>query len=238
MEDTIPHRDAMPCENMSLAMDKRSMHPANMPKYVRPGGLPGSSDIKTYDAGNFNIATQGITNPNLLAGVQVGELRVRYRVKLEIPILESILTVPANNQVTVLFRNLDVEGPQNIPAGVETLMSWPSTVINGLSALNNPLGAFALPSGNYRFDATIECALVTNFINSIQVNLNLNGSQIGHAHFHFTATGANCDTLTATFSAFAAVPNNQSLGLYILQTNGPLAPQFMGVYGTLIITAV
>jgi hypothetical protein len=238
MEDTIPHRDAMPCENMVLVLDKRSMHPSNMPKYVRPGGLPGASDIKTFDAGNFNVATQGITNPSLLEGVQVGELRVRYCVRFEIPILESNLTVPANNQVAVLFRDVTTDGSQVVPSAVSTVISWPSTVINGISALVDPLGNFALPSGNYRFDVSVECALATNFINSLQVTLYLGTSMIGHAHFAYATTAANCDVMTASFSAFASVPNNEGLNLQVLQVNGPLASTVMLVWGRLIISTV
>ena len=99
MEDTVPHADSMPCENLRLRLPKAQMHGSNsLAKYVRTGGLPGNADIKTYDVGNLNVATQGVP-----ANVEIGELRVRYSITFSVPVLESTTAIPANNSVAV-FR--------------------------------------------------------------------------------------------------------------------------------------
>jgi len=152
MEDTIPHRDAMPCENFSLDLPARELHGSNMlAKYVRIAGLPGGSDIKTYDVGNLNVATQGVTS-----NVEVGELRVRYVCEFMVPVLENSAGAPANNQVALFSQSNVASSATGVPfnpaiATVET---------NGLGAVNNNggnPGNILLPAGNYLVDVDVSC---------------------------------------------------------------------------------
>jgi len=54
--------------------------------YVRPAGLPANADLRLYDLGLFQIATQGMNS----AGVGTsGELWISYQIKLLKPQLES-----------------------------------------------------------------------------------------------------------------------------------------------------
>lgn len=55
-------------------------------RFVRTGNLQANQDIKTYDVGNFNIATQGVSNATL------GEVYVSYDVTLHTPQPSSFLT--------------------------------------------------------------------------------------------------------------------------------------------------
>lgn len=66
--------------NFSLKEDlsKRSSY------YVRTGSVPTNSDVKLYDVGRLNMATQGQINDT----DTIGELYVRYRVKLMTPQLQ------------------------------------------------------------------------------------------------------------------------------------------------------
>jgi hypothetical protein len=143
MEDTVPHSDAMPSQSFALNLQSKDLaNPATIARYVRIAGLPGGSDIKTYDVGNFNIATQGI-----LANNEVGELHVNYTVKFEKPVLENSITAPANNQVSVfnaLTQSLTTATPVNAVLA--------TVVTNGLSIVNTA-GSFVLPTGNYLCDA-------------------------------------------------------------------------------------
>jgi hypothetical protein len=83
MEATDPHEDALPSENFSMVVPKKMLVPIlSDAHFVRPGALPALADIKTYDVGNLNIATQFTA-----ANTATGELHVRYRVRLMIPIL-------------------------------------------------------------------------------------------------------------------------------------------------------
>jgi hypothetical protein len=84
VEDTVPHIDGMPCTPLIiLRLDPNRMR-KGLGKYVRPGLQPANTDIKTYDVGNLYVTTQGCTNTST-----IGELRVRYRVRLSQPVLEA-----------------------------------------------------------------------------------------------------------------------------------------------------
>jgi len=83
MEATEPHNDGLPSENFSLKIPRPMLQPIKTDAhYVRPGALPANTDIKTYDVGNLNVGTYGTA-----ANTVTGELHVRYRVKLSIPVL-------------------------------------------------------------------------------------------------------------------------------------------------------
>jgi len=164
MEDSVPHIDGMPCENITLALPPRQMHPSvSLAKFVRSGGLPGSADIKTYDVGNLNVATQGIQN-----NVEVGELRVRYTCVFTVPVLESTASAPRNNQVAVFE-----EGNQPIVSGVTTTLILSVQDFNGIGAVNTA-GSFILPPGNYLFDffGTAEDDTAEQFIAVVQLSKN------------------------------------------------------------------
>jgi hypothetical protein len=85
VEDTVPHIDGMPSDPVILLRLDCSRIKKNPSKYVRPGAQPANTDLKLYDAGNFYVSTYG----NSSNGVLLGELRVRYRVKLSEPVLEN-----------------------------------------------------------------------------------------------------------------------------------------------------
>jgi len=84
VEDTVPHADGMPCtEEIRLRIDCAQMR-VGPAKFVRPGAQPAATDLKTYDVGNLFVCTQGCTN-----ATNIGELHVRYRVRLLDPVLEA-----------------------------------------------------------------------------------------------------------------------------------------------------
>jgi len=85
VEDSVPHQDGMPCVPLiRLPIDCARLR-ANLCKFVRPGAQLANTDLKTYDAGNLFVSTYGNTNTS-----NIGELRVRYRLKLSEPILTAI----------------------------------------------------------------------------------------------------------------------------------------------------
>ncbi len=173
MEDTEPHMDCMPCENMTLRIPPKILHKFTDGFFVRPGGLPGNSDIKTYDVGNLNVATDA----NDSAATVIGELRVRYKVLLMIPVLESTVQVPANNSVSPFERE---EGTP------QTLVTATPTTLIELSGLNAGFGArvagtgtgiYTVPNGNFLmfWNATFRDATAEAF--DVQVDLqSSNGS--------------------------------------------------------------
>ncbi len=67
------------CCNSSLSEDLHKLKS----HYFRGGSLSANQDVKMYDVGNFNIATQGQANTN-----SIGELYVSYTVLLMTPQLD------------------------------------------------------------------------------------------------------------------------------------------------------
>jgi len=139
--------------------------------YVRPGNLPGGSDIKTYDLGNLFVSTigQGEAVPNMM------ELRVRYTCRLMIPILENIAAAPQNNQVTFLVDSAAVL--TTTVAYQPLLASANSTsrpVTNGLNVVNT-VGSIVPPPGNYMLFCSSFAANTTDSMTVLEMNVLKNG---------------------------------------------------------------
>lgn len=139
VEDTFPHADAMPSENFKLNVPVAGLHPKGEPKFVRPAGLPGATDIRLYDAGNLFVSTQGNQNTS-----EVGELRVRYKVRFFNPVLENQVGAPANNSVS-WFQSTSA---QIYASTVEEVSENATATVNGL-AIVNTAGSMVPPAGNY-----------------------------------------------------------------------------------------
>lgn len=190
MEDTIPHADAMPCQSFSLPMDPRDLNAQNtLGRYVRTGGLPGAADIKTYDVGNLNVATQGVPS-----NVEIGELHVAYRIRLIKPVLENLAAAPANNQVT-LFQGLAVA---ITPSGNDTQIPLATAVVNGLLAVNTA-GSIVLPPGNYIVDA---CMNVQNATQITQTACKLLKNAAVISAVNSSTVGAASVTTDSTVTVF------------------------------------
>jgi len=158
MEDTQPHRDGMSCENLTLKLPKSQMHPVGtIARFVRPAGLPGLADIKTYDVGNLFIATQGIT-----VNGPVGELRVRYKCRLSVPVLEAGNSAPTNPAVGLFVST----APEALTSNVSYTMNYATVVTNGLG-VNVVNGTFNLPAGNYLVDYDVDVISTTSIQNAI-----------------------------------------------------------------------
>jgi len=145
MLDTEPHADGMPNEDFGIFMEPDDLSGRTDLHYVRLAGLPGGADIRLYDVGNLNIATQGITGNS----TELGELHVRYACVFEVPVLESDgKAAPANNQVTWLQSSASEAAGATT---VATQLALATTTVNGLSAVNTG-GSVVLPAGNYIAD--------------------------------------------------------------------------------------
>ncbi len=138
--------DKMPCQDMYLNIDCRTAF-ENGPKYVRPGILPGGSDIKMYDVGNLQFAAAGTSDST----TKVGELHVRYSGYFEKPIIEASNQAPANMAVSFLQSTAaEAAGATNV---AKTLALATATT-NGLSVVNTA-GSMVPPVGNYLLDVSV-----------------------------------------------------------------------------------
>jgi hypothetical protein len=143
IEATDPHVISMPNENSCLDLSVQGMHPVGEPKFCRIAGLPGAADIKTYDAGNLFVTTQGMANAS-----EVGELHVRYRGLLYDRILDSsAASAPSNFSVS----NFQGNSPQVVVTATPTTLTLPLAATNGLGIVNTA-GSMVPPAGNYLLD--------------------------------------------------------------------------------------
>lgn len=143
VEVSQPHVICMPNENSLCRFNPKRLHPQGLPLFVRPGVLPGGSDIKTYDAGNCFVTTQGMAG-----ATEVGELHVRGVVEFIGDILDSsAINAPVNNQVATFTSTAG----ETITTSVTLQLLMAGASVNPLGITNNA-GALVLPAGNYLID--------------------------------------------------------------------------------------
>jgi hypothetical protein len=171
-EDTDPSADGMPYQAVSLKMSPRELHKNSDAKFVRPAGLPGGSDIKTYDCGVLTVSTSGIeANSGTL-----GELWVRYNCVLSVPVLESATVAPTNYFVTSLEDNA---AAITSAVNYQPLLNAPasSTVVNvnGIGVVNT-VGSIVPPPGNYIYTAQSEFICTALSLTECKLSLAKNGN--------------------------------------------------------------
>jgi hypothetical protein len=183
VEDTKPHADCMPYEQLVLVLNPFEMHVNSDAKYVRPAGLPGGTDIKTYDCGNLYVSNQGQT----ANAVNLGELHVDYIVELSIPILESTNKAPINYQVTS-FQDTSAALTTNTSYQPLLAAAASGTVVNvnGLGVVNTA-GSIVPPPGNYYY--SVVSSFFASGMNMTQCELLFykNGSQQGPAALMYSS---------------------------------------------------
>jgi hypothetical protein len=133
----------MPCENFGMIISGRVFHPTGQPLYIRPGGLPGATDIKTYDVGNLWVSTSGTSDNS----TKLGELHVSYVVEFSIPILTpDAVSAPINNSVSQFYM-AQATATTSVP--VQATWNGAGTAfVNGLGIVNTA-GSLVPPAGNY-----------------------------------------------------------------------------------------
>jgi len=223
MLDTDPHNDKMPCQDFALIIDcKESFN--NGPKYVRPGIVPGGSDVKTYDIGLLNYGAAGTSDGT----TKIGELHVRYAGWFEKPVLESTVAAPANNQVAV-FKS---SAPEALTTTVKTQLALATAVNNGLSIVNT-VGNLVCQAGNYLVDFDVNVIDTTSEAITIVVEVDWNAAPVGNlATFKSGPLVAN-EEVPLHVSAFIPIPGAG------LVTNGiQCFVTVTGAAGTLTATGV
>lgn len=173
MEDSDPHVDGMPCENQRLFLRANQIHSLYPTLFVRDTTLPvGNIDLKTYDVGQLHVATQGNAN----TGTQVGELRVRYRVRFSVPVLESETAAPVNRTVSI-FKSPFTWDMSTSPHTEHFL--WTATPnANPLGVVVNTIDVIP-KAGNYMFHFTLSIeATSIGAVSAMAVDIQVNGTSI------------------------------------------------------------
>jgi hypothetical protein len=161
VEDSEPHVDGMPYQSFSFALDPREMNGMTSDAhYVRPGGLPGGTDIKTYDVGNLFLSTVGQTDTGL-----IGELHVEYDIELSVPILDNNDQAPANN--SVLF----CDGSTTTALTSTVAKQLPLDVVSNGIGSTVSADSFTLSPGNYTISWTFRCTSTLQSLITIISNL-------------------------------------------------------------------
>jgi len=138
VEDSVPHSDGMPCTPVVRLPIDCALLRRNPGKFVRAGAQPANTDIKTFDAGRLYVSTFGNANTST-----IGELRVRYRVKLIKPVLEFA----SGDGGAVHFSSIAATTADNF-AGAE-LQSGGTPGLLGITAAANVVTLPAGIPGNY-----------------------------------------------------------------------------------------
>jgi hypothetical protein len=155
-EDFIVRVDGMPCTDViRLAIPQQELKRLNDGFFVRTGTQPANTDIKTYDIGNLNVSTYGIAS----ASAALGELRVRYRVRLFEPNL-----VTAGGQAGQPGSQLVVySGTAGETAAATTVYqtafataTTPIVAANAINATIASTGLITLQAGTYLVQAACQ----------------------------------------------------------------------------------
>jgi hypothetical protein len=197
VESSQPHVIGMPNQNILLRLNRKRLHPQDTPLYVRTGNLPGSTDIKTYDAGNVFVTVQGEAG----AG-EVGEIHVRGRVKLFGDILDASETNAPANLTTAWFQDTAAVTLAN---GVAKVMPMDQQITNGIN-MDNIVGVFQPPAGDYQWwvRASVEDSVNEPFSAEIIQKFNGVAQDTVPAEFAFSAVGAgeHCSLSAFGFKRF------------------------------------
>ncbi len=186
------------CEHRSLREDlsKRTSY------FVRGGSLNANEDVKLYDVGNLFVSTQaqsGATN--------IGELYVRYRVRLMTP---QIGKIGVGEAVYGLFAGSSNAAPFASKSG-----NLPASVVSGGTTTSSSVWTFTQPwEGYVTITATgtsvasitpsgtadiLELYDVVNSVNTQEISLTSLSAQIGQT-FSVQISNATLTTINAYFA--------------------------------------
>jgi hypothetical protein len=216
MEDVDPHADGMPYQLIQLTLDPRQMFQMSDARYVRIAGLPGSSDIKTYDCANFFLAVQG-----QVANSTIGELHVRYTVELSVPVIEDVVQAPINYSVTS-FQ--DTAASLTTATPYQPLLNAASSTsvvkVNGIGVVNTA-GSIVPPAGNYLWFANSTGSTTGNYLSSFVLDFNKNGITQEAATL---TVNTDVSSIPLSINGFVSCNGTDALTLSITATAGGGSP--------------
>jgi hypothetical protein len=161
-----------PCQHSSVGEDLSKLKSS----FVRPGLNPPNTDIKFYDVGVLNVATQGISTNSATCG----ELYVEYDVDLMTPLYEPVQNASSYQALTAL------------------------TAAEPLGATGTLLGGLSIVVGNNGTNSTLTLSNAT-IGSEYSVSTISAGTVITAAVGVNSATGATTTTTATAFNASATV---------------------------------
>jgi hypothetical protein len=213
--DVWPHSCEPPPMRQRIMLNPKEMHKESDAKFVRPGGLLGGTDIKTYDCGNLFLGAVGISG----GAVPLFSLHVRYSVKFTVPILENFAQAPQNNSVTFLVDSaaaLTTTTPYQPLLAAVASTALPIT--NGLNVVNT-VGSIVPAPGNYLLHCSTVFRNTTIVLSICILNVLKNGVVQNPTPTGFTAeydnTSASTGLLTLNTSQFISCNGTDAITLSV-----------------------
>jgi len=199
--DLDPSDEDLPCNDLRIILPPEKMHAQNLAKFIRTGGLPGSSDIKTYDVGNLFVCAEGLSATQF----NVNRLYCRYKCHLYTRVDVAGAGAPQNNSVTFL---VDYDAALTTATPYQPLLASTNTtaraVTNGIGVVNTA-GSIVAPAGNY----LLMCSMVANAANNTGSTFYLNvfKNAVLQNPISNTATAAN--TVTSALTEYITLNTSQ-----------------------------
>jgi len=212
VEDTDPHTTpALPSTKLiRLVMDCAQMK-RNLGKYVRPGAQPVNTDIKTYDSGNLFVSTQGQTNTT-----NIGELHVRYRVRLSKPVLESsggALGQPGSQLLLTSALAGETAAATTVAGLCFASATNPVVVQNSIGATFASTGLVTLPAGTYLIEAGNTCVGSAAAPSALGLSLVQSSTLTNYLQTNATTSTAGSG------STYSLQPRTLSINSFVLNTS-------------------
>jgi hypothetical protein len=180
-------------------------------KFTRFTSLTANLDIKTYDAGNLYVATEG-----LVAGGNIGNLFIEYDISLMIPQLPGNLATVVSEKI---FNNAPAgriftsPTADSLAGNVMIAQPWPVTGGTGLFG-----GWIVQVPGNYLLELTMNANLST--VGSPTWTFTAGNGSLTDIGFAANATGGSVGIYSAVVSIIdAAVITFQLAGTLVAITN-------------------
>lgn len=196
-------KDAAPWKDIIFKADTSAKDTPYKNYYVRSGAVPSGTDIKTYDAGLFQLCTSGQNDAN-----NIGYLRVHYSIELLEPKINAVL---GGDLLCAHYKSggtVDATHPMGTAPVQEPGSNMDLTfALDAVTGPVNPPGAFLVvwvATGTSINDALITpvsgCSLVTSFFVAGQATTpGVNTQTVSAAVMDFTAPNPVFD-LTSTGS--------------------------------------
>lgn len=173
-EDQMTKVDGLPSQEapISLFVNCAELQKQDS-KYIRSGPPPANTDIKTYDGGLLAVSTDGCVDNTV-----IGELRVRYLVDLQVPVLENTVAAPTN------FHLENMSASWSPASGVDAPVPFDETAVgfdpygygDSSQVISPALTSIVLPVGNYSIRADYQTAGTVIIFQSLGFSINGGGT--------------------------------------------------------------
>lgn len=210
-----PYDANLPCLPLKIRCSKSDLTQTTA-MFVRSGGLPGNSDIKTYDVGNLYVTCEGLYETPF----NICRLFVRYKCRLFNRVVLTDQGSPQN--MSCAYFQTEYGGQTLSASGAHDTALFPVVTCNGIGMIGMSSGILTFTgSGNYNIDIMVSwiraaSAGVGDDIHYARATLYLNG-QPSYPNIVFGGTFETTSMMqyTSTITQCLAIKENDALKLDI-----------------------